>query len=98
MNEDFESQKNGIELSLARTLLTQLQKKTMTFEKCQSIAKDILEGMNTTTNPHELLEFLQVISREYPIFETAYGFYKLRINDEEKMQQTKNNLQTVNSL
>jgi len=83
--ENFEEQKREIELSLARILLTQLQKKTITFEECQEIAKYILEGIPVVGNSEELLEFLKIISQQFSIFETTYGFYKCRIDDDKKL-------------
>jgi len=90
--ENFEEQKREIELSLARILLTQLQKKTITFEECQEIAKYILEGIPVVGNSEELLEFLKIISQQFSIFETTYGFYKCRIDDDKKMMQAKESL------
>lgn len=96
---NFEEQKNQIEVSLARILLTQLQKKTLAFKKCQEIASYLLEGLDSVKNSDQLLEFLQIISKEFPVFGTTYGFYKLRREEEIKIQHSlsnvKNNLQSL---
>lgn len=102
MDKSFENQKKEIELSLARILLTQLQKKTFTFQESQKIANYLLEGLDSVENSDQLLEFLKIISKEFPVFGTTYGFYKLRREEEIKMQHSlssvKNNLQSLGGI
>lgn len=80
--DNFVSNKKEIELSLARTLLTQIEKKSFTFKKAQEIARFIVDKLDNLTTPKKLLDFLHGLSTRWVIFFTTYEFYKMRLAQE----------------
>ena len=87
MQKDFSDQKKGIELSLARTILTQLEKKMFTFAKTQEISRFIVDKLDELTTPKKLLDFLHVLSSRWAIFTTIHAFYKMRLEEEKEMSK-----------
>lgn len=95
----YEEQKNEIELSLARTILTQLEQDKISYEQSQEMARYILDGMETATNPQTLLTFLQTLSAKWQMFESTVGLYRLKVKDEietkDELQQAQQELQAL---
>lgn len=95
----FEEQKNEVELSLARTIVTHLEQQKIAFEESQAIAQYILDGMHTATTPAQLLSFMQTLSAKWPMFESVAGLYRLKVKDElqteDELQETKAALQAL---
>lgn len=97
-DKNFAEQKNEIEVSLARTILTQLDKKAVTFDQAQEMARFILSQIDTINNIDQMSSFLQNLSKKWPVFESTAGFYKLRAIEarqtEGKIQELTSSLQT----
>lgn len=84
-NKDFSGQKKEIELSLARTILTQLDKRVITFEQASEIARHIVSKLESATDEKKLLDLLQEIAKRWDIFSTTHGFYKMRLHEEKSV-------------
>ncbi len=83
----YGEQKNEIELSLARTILTQLEQQKISYEESQDIARFILAGVDNAPDHQSLLSFLQTLVAKWPVFESTYGLYRLKVKDELETQQ-----------
>lgn len=89
---DFVRAKNEIELSLARTLVTKIEKKIITFDKGQEIARFIVDKLDSLKTPKKLSHFLQELSDQWDIFSTTHAFYKLRLDQDHKLKSASNQL------
>lgn len=85
--DNLVDQKNEIELSLARTILTQLEKKTISFSQAQTMARFIVERIDDATTEDTLIRFLQTLAKQWEIFSTTYEFYKIHSNDEKHLNR-----------
>jgi len=83
----LDSEIKEIELSLSRVILTQLEKGTITHDQSRKIAQYILSQIDDIKNSSQLLIFLQNLNQKWIFFESTYGLYKLRMNDEIKTNQ-----------
>lgn len=88
----FEDQKNEIGLSVTRTILTQLEKNLIPFAQGQEMARFVLDGIDKTGTPDELLAFLEQLTKKWDLFATVYELFKLRLREqaqiEKSLQQT----------
>jgi len=84
---NFDSEIKEIELSLSRVILTQLEKGTIAYDQSREIAQYILSQIDDIKNSNQLLIFLQNLNQKWIFFESTYGLYKLRMNDEIKTNQ-----------
>lgn len=87
-NDTFLDKKNQIELSLARTILTQLEKKAISFEKAQEIAGFINLYVDDIRNPSQLTSFLRDLSLQWNMFETVYQFYNIHEGDKKHLSNS----------
>lgn len=97
----FDSEIKEIELSLSRVILTQLEKGTITYDQSREIARYILSQIDDIKNSSQLLVFLQSLYQKWNFFESTYGLYKLRMNDEmitgQKLEEVSNQLSKINN-
>lgn len=99
VNPDFVVQKKEIELSLARTILTQLESKAITYQQSQEIAKFIVLHINNTSNTQQLLAFLQSLALKWNFFQGIYDLYRLKageiVKTHKELEETKEKLSTI---
>lgn len=83
--KDFLNKKKEIELSLARTILTQVEKRAITFDKAREMARFIVDRLEGLTTPKKLADFLSDLSEKWNVFGTLYEFYKMRLEEEKEL-------------
>lgn len=97
--QDFNRQKDEVELSLARTVLTQIEKENLSYSESQEIAKEILSQIDDIKETRQLLIFLRTLSQRWKIFENLFELYKLKMNEikvkNEKLEEAKEQLSTI---
>ena len=81
LDESFAKQKKDIELSLARTMLTFIEKGTYTYEQSQEIARFILREIGLAKTPEQVLSFLEKLTLKWPVFENLRGLYRIKVKD-----------------
>lgn len=82
----FDDQKNEIGMSLARTVLTQLEKDLIPFAQGQEMSRFVLEGIDKTTNADELLVFLEKLTKKWDLFATIHELFKLRLREQAQIE------------
>lgn len=97
--EEFEAQKKEIELSIIRTVLTQLEKQTITYDQSREIARYILLHIDEVNTSEQLLTFLQALALKWNIFESLKGLYRLKVGElvqtQEMLEETKDKLEEI---
>jgi len=84
----FVDQKNEIGLSVTRTILTQVEKKLISFEQSQEMAQYVLGGIDKTTTAQALLEFLQKLTEKWDLFATIYELFRLRLREQAQIEHS----------
>ncbi len=74
---NFEAQKKEIELSLARTILTKIEKKIITFKEGQEIARFIVDRLDNVRGEEKFLVFLNDLAKQWDIFATTRDLYRI---------------------
>lgn len=82
----FEDQKNEIGLSVARTILTQLEKNLIPFDDGKTMSRFVLDGIDKATNADELLAFLQKLTGKWDLFATVYELFRLRLREQAQIE------------
>ncbi len=99
--DDFQRHKEEIELSLARTIYTQLDKDTLSYDQCREIAQFVLERIDEVNDETSLMVFLEELSIKWPLFESLKGLVRLKVSDAsetaKKLQQAKDQLSQINT-
>lgn len=99
--QDFPALKNELELSLARTILTQLDTGAITHGQSQQISQYILARIDEAVDPQGILLFLQDLSQKWNMFETLFNFFKIKVADTQqtdvKLEEVKQNLSVLNN-
>lgn len=100
-NDNLDDVLKEVELSLARTLLVQLDKGAITYEQSQEIARYILSEIDKVKDSGQLLTFLQELTGKWNIFENTRGLYRLKIMDsvktDQKLEEVTNKLSQINN-
>lgn len=82
--QDFAAIKNEVEVSLTRTLLTQIENGGIPYEDAQSIARYILLHIDKVATHNDLLVFIQGLTAKWQMFESLLGLYKMKIKATEE--------------
>lgn len=83
----YEDQKKEIELSIARTIVTQVKNGNLTFEIGQEIAKYTLAHIDTTKTQEDLVLFLEDLSKKWDVFATLHELFRGRMNEVKKVEE-----------
>jgi len=98
---NFEDQKSEIELALARTVYTQLEKEEFDYEQAREVAGFILDNLDEVTNQQQLLLFLESLALKWSVFESLKGLMRLKITDTSqtaaKLEEAKEKLSQMSS-
>ena len=92
---DFEANKKEIEVSLTRTILTQLDKENITSLEAQEMARYILGEIDIADTMDKMLFFLQTLSKRWPVFESIAGFYKIRVKEAKEAESKANEIKNI---
>lgn len=96
MNDDqFKREKEEVELSLARTIYTQLEQGTLPYKDAQKIAQFVLSRAEKIKNREQLFLMLDEMAKQWPIFETIRGLFKLKMADQQKTQEGLSNAKQI---
>lgn len=92
----FEQEKQNLEISLARTIYTQLDQKALSYDEATEISRDILLKIDDVTNKEEMMSFLEELTQKWKIFGTINDLLKLKTTDSlqtaEKLEDVKEDL------
>lgn len=83
----YEDQKKEIELSIARTIVTQVKNGNIEFATGQQIAQYTLEHIDTTKTGEDLVMFLGDLAKKWPIFATLHELFKVRMNETKHIEE-----------